>query len=269
MILTGGIPKNYVYICLLWGRYELWDIAIWRSNLLENSTGHWNLAFVPCQTLWEQDDVMWVCRGLTNGTADENLMLVISIFGELTLSRVLFCKTKTNVSTPDWSMCLVPCWKSGALMVNWSLEGLSLSRPACGTTLEGVWLGPVSELMFMFGFSFSDAEDEFTQLRRIGDKLNFWQRLLNFISKLFNSVTWVHQTFLPAGTPKKEVPPVGTDVYYGMDSDVMDGGRCIPDHRSWMAWKWISSRKVSEAFLWAVITWSHIPFQTRQEESWE
>lgn len=94
--LRGGIPKNYVYICLLWGRYELWDTAIWGSSLLENSTGHWNLAFVPCQTLWEQDDVMWVCRGLTNGTADENLMLVISIFGELTLSRVLFCKTKTK-----------------------------------------------------------------------------------------------------------------------------------------------------------------------------
>lgn len=35
----------------------------------------------------------------------------------------------------------------------------------------------------------ADVEDEFTQLRRIGDKLNFWQKLLNFISKLFNSVT--------------------------------------------------------------------------------
>ncbi|KAH0512881.1 Phorbol-12-myristate-13-acetate-induced protein 1 [Microtus ochrogaster] len=35
----------------------------------------------------------------------------------------------------------------------------------------------------------ADGEDEFTQLRRIGDKLNFWQKLLNFISKLFNSVT--------------------------------------------------------------------------------
>lgn len=73
--------------------------------------------------------------------------------------------------------------------MKYSDEGLSLSPLACVTTLEGVRLGPVSELMVMFGFSFSDVEDEFTQLRRIGDKLNFWQKLLNFISKLFNSVT--------------------------------------------------------------------------------
>ncbi|XP_052597443.1 phorbol-12-myristate-13-acetate-induced protein 1 [Peromyscus californicus insignis] len=34
-----------------------------------------------------------------------------------------------------------------------------------------------------------DLEDECVQLRRIGDKLNLWQKLLNFISKLFNLVT--------------------------------------------------------------------------------
>ncbi|XP_028716209.1 phorbol-12-myristate-13-acetate-induced protein 1 isoform X1 [Peromyscus leucopus] len=34
-----------------------------------------------------------------------------------------------------------------------------------------------------------DLEDECVQLRRIGDKLNLWQKLLNLISKLFNLVT--------------------------------------------------------------------------------
>ncbi|XP_034373553.1 phorbol-12-myristate-13-acetate-induced protein 1 [Arvicanthis niloticus] len=35
----------------------------------------------------------------------------------------------------------------------------------------------------------ADLKDECAQLRRIGDKLNFRQKLLNFISKLFNLVT--------------------------------------------------------------------------------
>ncbi|XP_051019153.1 phorbol-12-myristate-13-acetate-induced protein 1 [Acomys russatus] len=35
----------------------------------------------------------------------------------------------------------------------------------------------------------ADLEEECAQLRRIGDKLNFRQKLLNFISKLFNLVT--------------------------------------------------------------------------------
>ncbi|OBS59327.1 hypothetical protein A6R68_09549 [Neotoma lepida] len=34
-----------------------------------------------------------------------------------------------------------------------------------------------------------DLEDECVQLRRIGDKLNLRQKLLNFISKLFSLVT--------------------------------------------------------------------------------
>ncbi|XP_021504389.1 phorbol-12-myristate-13-acetate-induced protein 1 isoform X2 [Meriones unguiculatus] len=35
----------------------------------------------------------------------------------------------------------------------------------------------------------ADLEDQCAQLRRIGDKLNFRQKLLNFISKLFSLVT--------------------------------------------------------------------------------
>ncbi|KAL1773773.1 phorbol-12-myristate-13-acetate-induced protein 1 [Sigmodon hispidus] len=35
----------------------------------------------------------------------------------------------------------------------------------------------------------ADLEDECAQLRRIGDKLNFRQKLLNFFSKLFSLVT--------------------------------------------------------------------------------
>ncbi|XP_021070788.1 phorbol-12-myristate-13-acetate-induced protein 1 [Mus pahari] len=35
----------------------------------------------------------------------------------------------------------------------------------------------------------ADLKDECAQLRRIGDKVNLRQKLLNFISKLFNLVT--------------------------------------------------------------------------------
>lgn len=104
---------------------------------------------------------------------------------------------------------LCVCYHAGS-QVHWRWNSLMRASACHGQhalKLEGVRLGPVSELMFMFGFSFSDVEDEFTQLRRIGDKLNFWQKLLNFFSKLFNSVTWVHQKFLQAGTPKKEGSP--------------------------------------------------------------
>ncbi|GAB1301823.1 Phorbol-12-myristate-13-acetate-induced protein 1 [Apodemus speciosus] len=35
----------------------------------------------------------------------------------------------------------------------------------------------------------ADLKDECAQLRRIGDKVNLRQKLLNFISKLFNLIT--------------------------------------------------------------------------------
>lgn len=47
---------------------------------------------------------------------------------------------------------------------------------------------------------------------------------------------------MQAGTPKKEVPLVGADVYYGMDRDVMEGDASLSTDREWHGNEFLQER---------------------------
>lgn len=90
--------------------------------------------------------------------------------------------------------------------------------------------------------SFSDPEVECAiQLRRIGDKLNFRQKLVNLISKLLRSGTWL-KMLSNEETPFKGRFPVGTNfINWRRDCLVMEKnvkGLSVGFECSWK-WRWI------------------------------
>lgn len=107
---------------------------------------------------------------------------------------------------------------------------------------------------------FSELEVECAiQFRRIGDKLSFRQKLLNLISKLFRSGTWLLLK------PSHEEPPLKWDfpsrcIFQQLEErlsysgEECEGALTCPWKWRWNTSQWISTRGFPEVILWEART---------------